>query len=141
MTKSMSVQVKKCQLRNQPSFLGKVVTKLSYADPVTVEEEQDAWVKVKPTKAKGSGWVHISALSEKEIILNPNSEEIKEAASSDEIALAGKGFNKQVEEKFKQNNKNIDFTWVDKMEETVISQNEMQSFLDKGGLKTQGGVS
>ena len=77
----------------------------------------------------------------KDIILNPISEEVKEAASSDEIVLAGKGFNKQVEEKFKQANKNIDFTWVDKMEKMVISQTKIQDFVIKGGLKAEVGES
>jgi uncharacterized protein YgiM (DUF1202 family) len=134
MTKAMSVQVKQCQLRNKPSFLGKVVTSIDYGKRVDVEKEENSWAMVSLPKG-GSGWVHLSALSEKEIVLNPNSQEIQEAASSDEIALAGKGFNKQVEEKFKQENKNIDFSWIDKMEKITVSQNEMQNFVSKGGLK------
>lgn len=138
MAKSMSVQVKQCQLRNRPTFLGKVVTNLSYGDKVNVDKEENSWVKVEQS-AKNAGWVHISALSEKEIILKPNSSDIEAAASSDEIALAGKGFNKQVEEKFKSENRNVDFAWVDKMEKIVISQNEMQSFVNQGNLQPKGG--
>lgn len=134
MTKQMSVQVKQCQLRSKPSFLGKVVTKLDYGDRVEVAQEENSWVNVSPS-GKDEGWVHLSALSEKEIILNPNSEDIQEAASSDEIALAGKGFNKQVEAKFKQDNKNISFKWVDNMEKIVVSQEEMTGFLEQGGLE------
>ena len=140
MAKTMSVQVKDAPHYRDAPFLGKVVTKLSYADQVTVEQEQHSWVKVSRSGQK-NGWIHISALSEKEIILNPNSEEIKEAASGEEIALAGKGFNKQVEEKFKQDNKNIDFTRVDKMEKMVISQTEIQNFISQGGLKAGEGES
>lgn len=139
MAKAMSVQVKQCQLRSKPTFLGKIITKLDYGDKVEVEKEEDSWARVLPS-GSSAGWVHISALSEKEIILNPNSQDIEEAASSDEIALAGKGFNKQVEEQYKQENKNIDFTWIDRMEKIVVSQNEMQGFISKGGLKIQGGV-
>ncbi len=140
MAKTMSVQVKKCQLRNKPTFLGKVVTKLSYADKVTVEQEENSWVKVFHPQKK-DGWVHVSALSEKEIILNPNSDDIQAAASSDEIALAGKGFNQQVEKKFKESNRNIDFAWVDRMEKMTVSQNDIQSFISKGGLEAGGGKS
>ncbi len=139
MAKTMSVQVKRCQLRSKPTFLGKVVTKLDYGDKVDIEKDENSWVKVSPS-GKNAGWVHLSALSEKDIILNPNSQDIEEAASSGEIALAGKGFNKQVEDKFKQDNKDIDFTWVDKMEKMVISQNEIQGFVSKGGLKAKGGA-
>lgn len=134
----MSVQVKQCQLRNKPTFLGKVVTSLKYGEKVNVDKEENSWVKVAPT-GKDTGWVHVSALSEKEIILKPDSRDIQEAASNDEIALAGKGFNKQVEEKYKQENKNIDFAWIDKMEKIVVSQNEMQSFVAQGNLQPKGG--
>ena len=139
MAKTMSVQVKKCQLRNKPSFLGRIITNLSYADKVTVKKENDDWYEVIPVNKKSGGWVHVSALSSKDIILKPGSQDIKNAASSDELALAGKGFNEQVENDFKKKNKNADFAWVDKMEKIIISTNEMQSFLKDGGLKAEGG--
>jgi hypothetical protein len=139
MAKTMSVQVKTCQLRDKPSFLGKIVTNLAYADQVTVKQENKDWYEVVPVNKKTSGWVHVSALSKKEIVLKPGSRDIANAASSDELALAGKGFNKQVENDFKKKNKNADFTWVDRMEKIVISTNEMQSFLHDGGLKVEGG--
>ena len=137
----MSVQVKKCQLRNKPSFLGKIVANLNYADRVTVENEQDDWFKVKPENVSTSGWVHVSALSSKKIVLKQGSKDVTSAASSDELALAGKGFNKQVENNYKRKNKNADFTWVDKMETYVVSQKEMQRFMKEGGLKANGGES
>ena len=139
MTKFMSVQVKKCQLRKKPSFLGKIAATLVYGDQVTVESEKNSWVKVMPPEKKSGGWVHISALTKKKIILNPDSKEVLHTTSSEEIALAGKGFNKQVEDKFKQNNKNIDFTWVDKMEKYNISQQQMEKFILEGGLQGKGG--
>jgi hypothetical protein len=140
MTTSMSVQVKKCQLRNQPSFLGKIVSNLAYGDQVNVLEEKESWYNVEPSAKSGAGWVHVSALSAKKIILNPDSKDIKESTSSEEIALAGKGFNQQVEDEYKRQN-NVDFSWVDRMEKIVVSQNEMQSFLEQGDLKAEGGKS
>lgn len=139
MAKTMSVQVKKCQLRNKPSFLGKIVINLNYADQVTVKQEDKNWYEVVPVNKKNGGWVHVSALSTKRIVLKEGSKDIENAASSDELALAGKGFNEQVENDFKKKNKNADFTWVDKMEKIVISSKEMQSFLKEGGLKVEGG--
>lgn len=139
MAKTMSVQIKRCQLRNKPSFLGKIVDNLKYADVVTIEQEKNDWYEVVPVNKKKGGWVHVSALSEKKIILKEGSKDIKNAASSDELALAGKGFNEEVEKDFKKKNKNADFTWVDKMEKFIISPDEMQSFLKEGGLKVEGG--
>ena len=139
MAKTMSVQVKKCQLRNKPSFLGKIVINLKYADQVTVKQEDKNWYEVVPVNNKNGGWVHVSALSTKKIVLQDGSKDVENAASSDELALAGKGFNEQVENDFKKKNKNADFTWVDKMEKIVISSKEMQTFLKEGGLNVEGG--
>ena len=52
MAKTMSVQVKKCQLRNKPSFLGKIVTNLNYADEVTIKQEDRNWYEVVPVNKK-----------------------------------------------------------------------------------------
>jgi len=139
MAKTMSVQVKKCQLRNKPSFLGKILVNLNYADRVTVKKEQDDWFKVQPENNATSGWVHVSALSTKKIVLAKGSKDVTSAASSDELALAGKGFNKEVENNYKKKNKAADFAWVDKMETFIIPQNEIQRFLAEGGLQAQGG--
>ena len=139
MSRLMSVQVKKCQLRKRPSFMANIVGRLDYGDRVILARESHSWAQVVCEGKKFSGWVHISALTTKKIILNPNSEEAKGSASSEEIALAGKGFNEQVEEKFKQAHQNIDFTWVDKMQKFVISPKEIQVFLRQGGLRLEGG--
>ena len=48
MSKMMSVQVKKCQVRNQPSCLGKIVSDLAYGDQVSILEEKESWFNVKP---------------------------------------------------------------------------------------------
>ncbi|GAB4341642.1 MAG: SH3 domain-containing protein [Desulfobulbaceae bacterium] len=141
MSKTMSIQVRKCQVRNKPSFLGKVVATLDYADQVTVRREQEDWYEVAAFGKKGNGWVHVSALSTKKIVLNPDSSDIQAGTSSDEIALAGKGFNEQVEKNFRKKNKNVDFTWIDKMEKIVVSQQEIQGFLTKGGLQVEGGAA
>jgi hypothetical protein len=141
MTTTMSVQVKKCQLRNQPSFMGKIVTTLSYGDQVTVSEEKESWLNVVPAAKGSSGWVHISALSAKQIVLNADSRDVPGSTSSGEIALAGKGFNQQVEQEYQEQNRNVDFSWVDKMEKIVVSQQEIQSFLQQGGLAGEGGKS
>ncbi|MHB8789141.1 MAG: SH3 domain-containing protein [Desulfobulbaceae bacterium] len=141
MTTTMSVQVKKCQLRNQPSFMGRIVATLAYGDQVTVSEEKESWLNVVASAKGSSGWVHVSALSAKQIVLNPDSRDVPGSTTSDEIALAGKGFNQQVEQEYKKQNRGVDFTWVDKMEQIVIPQQEIQSFLQEGGLAGERGPS
>ena len=130
---TMSVQVKTTPLRDTPSFVGKAGATLSYGDRVEVMNTQGPWSKV---SAPGglTGWVHTSALSSKRIVLKSGQETAQTRASSDELALAGKGFNSDVEGEFKKQHQNIDFSWIDKMEKMRISSGEMQSFLKEGGV-------
>lgn len=137
--KVMSVQVKKGCVRSTPSFLGKIVAGLAYGDRVNILEQQGSWNKVNKEGSGCKGWMHASALTQKKIVLKPGAEDVKKAASSDELALAGKGFNEQVEGEFKKKNPAIDFTWIDKMEKIIISQKDMQNFLKKGEINPEGG--
>ena len=136
----MSVHVKSAQLRANPSFLGKIITTVAYSQQVAILEEQDAWVKATLPEASATGWMHTTALTKKKILLNPNASDVTLAASSDEIALAGKGFNAEVEKEFRTGNSQVDYAPINKMETIVISQQQMEAFLQQGGLFPEGGA-
>ncbi|MDD3815197.1 MAG: SH3 domain-containing protein [Desulfocapsaceae bacterium] len=136
----LTVQVRDCQIRTKPSFLGAVLATVHYGDRLSSVQTKDSWVKVSFSGAK-QGWIHISALTDKEIVLHPSARQVSQSASSDELALAGKGFNKQVEEQFRQQNSQISFTWVDKIETYHVSQKEIGQFLEAGDLKPAGGAA
>ncbi len=137
---SMSVQVKNGQLRSTASFLGAVVGPLGYGDRVSVVEQQGDWMKVTSPAGK-TGWIHSSALTKKNIQMKAGSQNAQTAASGDELALAGKGFNSDVEADFKAKNKNVDFAWVDRMEKFKVEPAAMQAFLKEGGVKpSEGGA-
>ncbi|UCD31824.1 MAG: SH3 domain-containing protein [Desulfobacterales bacterium] len=135
----MSIQVKKGELRLAPSFLGKIVAQLYYGDRVYVLENKGSWSKVGLSAGAAEGWIHASALTPKVIVLKAGAKDVEAAASGDELALAGKGFNQQVESEFRAKNPNLDFTWIDKMETYVVSEQEMKRFLKKGELSPEGG--
>jgi uncharacterized protein YgiM (DUF1202 family) len=134
---TMSVQVTKTEIRETPSYLGKVVTSLAYGDKVTVQSENGAWRQI--NAAGQTGWVHNSALSKKNIVIKPGAN-TQTSASSGEMALAGKGFNKDVEKQFKDNHKDIDFAPIDKMEKIKIPISVIQEFAKEGKLQSAGGV-
>ncbi len=131
---AMSVQVKNGQIRATPSFLGKVMASLSYGDRVQVLETRNDWMNVTGPGGQ-SGWVHSSALTRKRIVMSSGSQDVQTGASGDELALASKGFNSDVEADFKSKNKEIDFTWVDRMETYKVSPEEMRQFLKEGGVQ------
>jgi SH3-like domain-containing protein len=132
-TGRMSVQLKEAQLRADPSFLGAVVKTLPYGTPVSVVLENAGWSKVL-TEDRQTGWIHSSGLSKRTVTL-AGAQEAQTSASSGELALAGKGFNSKVEAEFKTQNAAIDFAWVDRMEKTRISPDEIADFAKAGGLQ------
>ncbi len=136
--KMMSIQVRDGVVRSSPSFLGKIVTQLPYGERVTVQASKGAWYLINKPEKSTDGWMHSSALSTNKIILKPGASDVQQAASSDEITLAGKGFNQQVENDFKSRNPQIDFTWVNKMEKITISQNQIMAFIKEGQLTPKG---
>lgn len=136
--KTMSVQVKSSPLRSSPAFIGKVIVTLSYGDRVETLEDQGSWTKVRAADAT-VGWMHVSALSAKRIVLKSGQETAQTRASGDELALAGKGFNSDVENEFKKQHRNIDFSAIDKMEKIRIAPAEMQAFLKEGGVAPKEG--
>jgi Bacterial SH3 domain len=137
--KMMSIQVKKGEIRSTPSFLGVVVARVSYGDRVWVREEKGPWVKISLPGHNNEGWIHHSALTEKKIVFNAGAANVQTSASSNELALAGKGFNEQVENEFKEQNPKINYAWVNRMEKFVVSEKEIKQFLKDGKLTPKGG--
>jgi len=134
----MSVQVKETQARDKPSYLGKVVAVIRYGDKVNTEKLQSGWYQIVLPDGSGHGWVQSSALIKKKIMLNAGDTDVKKYASSDDVVLAGKGFNKQVEDQYKDE-KNLDFSLVDQMEKIFIPVDEMEEFLQNGRLNSMEG--
>ena len=126
----LSVQVKEGQLRSAPSFLGSVMAALAYGDQVELIEDKGAWKQVAIRKLRG--WMHMSALTTKKIVLQAGAANVQTSATGSELALAGKGFNAKVEAEFRSKNKNIDYTWVDRMEALAVKPEQMQAFLKQG---------
>lgn len=137
--KMMSVQVKKGEIRSTPSFLGRIVVRLSYGDRVYFRNEKGSWIQVGLSDNSTEGWIHTSALTHKKIVFKAGTEDVQTSASSDELALAGKGFNKQVENEFRNKNPNLDFSWINRMEGFAVSQKQMEQFLKAGELSPEGG--
>ncbi len=134
---TMSVQVREAPVRDTPSFLGRVSGTLAYGDQVEVRQTQGAWSQV--SRGGIGGWLHTSALTAKRIVLAAGQEQARVAASGDELALAGKGFNADVEQAFQARNQAVDFAWIDRMEAIRIPIAAQQAFLREGGVTSREG--
>jgi hypothetical protein len=140
-TQTMSVQVREGRLRAAPSFLGRSLAVVHYGDRVTVLERKGAWVRAAAPGGGPAGWIHGSALTEKRIVLQAGAQDVEQAATTDELALAGKGFNRRVEERYRAAHPGLDFSWIDRMETYGASAEEVRRFLEEGGLSPkQGGL-
>ncbi|MEW6334214.1 MAG: SH3 domain-containing protein [Thermodesulfobacteriota bacterium] len=136
--RTMSVQVREAQLRSAPSFLAEIVAKPAYGDRVEIIEDKGPW---KRGSHRGvQGWIHASALTTKRIALKAGAADVQTTATGGEIALAGKGFSEEVEKQYKTQNRNLDYTWVDRMEAFRVAPQRMQAFLKEGYLVPAEGV-
>jgi uncharacterized protein YgiM (DUF1202 family) len=132
---TMSVQIQQGKVRATPSQLGSVVDTVGYGEVIDVGELQKGWYSV-TTKNGKKGWLHESALSKKPIKMRAGTTDTATGVSSDEVALAGKGFNEQVENKLKTDG-TLDYTWVDRMIAYNCNPDQILAFRTQGHL--QGG--
>lgn len=157
----MRVQVKEAEVRQTPSFLSPIVTKLPYGAQVHVLVQSSGWLNV---NAEGvSGFVHESAVSRqvaqlkpgkplnvgsagheiglvgKEVRLPTNVRDLlEEPPLKEEIPQANQGLPKQLEKLYISAHPYASFAGIDRMEAYSVSDEQIQAFLQAGGL-TPGG--
>lgn len=126
----MSVQVKSAFIKEKPSFISKNVAPVSYGDKVESLDVSGDWHSVEKGGAKG--WLHVSSLSVKEIVLTSGKTSSK--ASKSEIVMAGKGFSKEVEDSYKKSNASLNYVGVDAVEKSALSIDSVEGFAKEGKL-------
>jgi hypothetical protein len=128
--KTMYVTAKTVELKSSGAFFADTLGSLSYGDQVTVQRESGRWVEVKTVeKPVLTGWIATASLTTKRIIASGAST----SASANEIALAGKGFNEEVENAYRQSG-NLNYDAVDAMEAMTIPGRQLFNFLQEGHL-------
>jgi len=132
------VKVKSTTLHKSPKFYAASVTALSAGDRLEKVSSQDDWVQVR-TASGAVGWIHNSALEPRKFSLGSTNKGLKTQATADEVALASKGFNKQIEDSYRARNKKISFVWVDKMLLINVTPGQEEMFLKDGKLADFGG--
>jgi uncharacterized protein YgiM (DUF1202 family) len=134
LAETLVVKIQSTNLRKTPKFYGAVVQALKSGDKVEkVTSQPDGWIQVK-TAAGAVGWIHSSAVAVQKFSLTAMDSGLKTQASASEVALAGKGFNKQVEESFRAKNKAANFAEVDRMQQLKVTSAALEQFLKQGQL-------
>ncbi len=138
--RTMAVQTAETDLRAAPNYFSAVRAKLTYTETVEVLGTQAGWSQVRDAQGR-EGWIHSSALTRKALTLAATGEAVGTGVTTEEQALAGKGFNPQVEEEFRGRNQEVNYDAVDAMEQRRITPQEALDFLAAGGISPrQGGA-
>ncbi len=138
-TELLYVQIRTAPLRASPAPFAPITATLEYGERVHALDTSGAWKKVRPESRPDApvGWIHVTALTPKALALQAGTD-TSVRASSDEVALAGKGFTAQVEKQMKAAHPDLPFVVIDRMEKQNIPLPEIRAFLEKGGLTPQG---
>ena len=132
MSEVLNVRHKEGKLRIKPSFLGRIISKVPYGTDVTVIGEKNSWLEVQAGSRKG--WMHKASLTEKEIVIKAGDKEVDSSVSDDELVLAGKGFNEDVERSYRKKKPALNYTLVDRMESFEIRSGRLAAFIEEGDL-------
>jgi uncharacterized protein YgiM (DUF1202 family) len=138
LAQTLTVKVQSTYVRKEPKFYSPPLATLSAGESVTQISSQDGWFKVRTSKGV-EGWIHSQAVQSGKFTVAAMDQTLKTSATADEVALAGKGFNKQVEDEYKSR-KGINFGDVDRMLRIKIAPDELRRFLMEGKLAEFGGA-
>jgi hypothetical protein len=130
---TITVLVQQTAVRKRPQFFAPASATAKLGDSFEAEGPSGGWYKT------GAGYIHESAVSSKKIKLSGDSTVAGGgSATAEEVTLAGKGFNSQVEKSYGAQNKSANFAAVDAMERRSVPDSAVLEFLRKGGLLPQG---
>jgi len=129
---SATVKIQSQHVFPRPVFYATPVGELEFGNTVTILEESSDWFRVS-TSSGITGWVHATSLTGAVLSggqIGSGSGDV----TSDEIMLAGRGFNSDVENSYKNSHPELVFDVVDQMEAFDVSPEEIYSFLVEGRL-------
>ncbi len=122
-----------------PDFASTPVAQVPVGAEVSVNRQEGDWYNV-DYQGK-TGWMHRQAFPQQPAAGGSKlglqgllfGGGVKET-SSDEVALAGKGFTPEVESSYRQKHPEMNFAMVDKVESYRVDPAKLQAFIKEGGL-------
>ena len=126
---TMYVAAKTLDLKSSTGFFASKRGRLEYGAQVTVLQISGKWAEVRSAaNASLSGWTNTANLSVKRVVAGSTA-----TASANEIALAGKGFNQEIENAYKTEG-SLNYADVDRTEAQVTNEEDLYKFLVDGHL-------
>jgi hypothetical protein len=128
---TLQVTTRDNAVRGDCRFFAPVKLKVSLGDTLTVKGRKGDWYLV---SARGvNGCIHKSAVESRNFAATGRKASTG-GASADEVSLAGKGFNPQVEAGYRKADKNLNYAAVDEIVRFTVSEKSLESFVMQGGL-------
>ena len=128
---TLKVTTRENAVRGECRFFAPVKLKVSLGDQLTVKGRKGDWYLV---SAKGvNGCIHKSAVESRTFAASGRGA-AGGGTSADEVSLAGKGFNPQVEAGYRKSGKNLNYTAVDEIVKYTVSEKSLETFVLQGGL-------
>jgi len=127
---TLYVATKTVTLKSSTGFFASNRGTLNYGDRVTVLQVSGRFVEVRSaTNSSLTGWTASANLTARQVVSGNTS-----SASAREVALAGKGFNQEVESSYRAQG-NLNYADVDAVERITVSEADLRQFLEEGHLR------
>lgn len=134
--KEVSVTAKEGNVKAKADHLSKNVEVVVYGDKLKIVSKENDWYQVTTPSGK-TGWIHVSATTTKKIKLAKDAQVGDDSSGHEEVALAGKGFNKQVEQAYVSGNPDVAraYQLVNQIEAKKVTAVQLSAFIKQGQLK------
>jgi hypothetical protein len=106
------------------------VAAVKFGDKVEAGAHEDGWYAV--TFKGQRGYLHESALGAKAAKASSGEWTGGDEAGNDEVTLAGKGFNDDVEKSYRKQHADLDFAAVDAMVKREVNEQTLVKFMRSG---------
>ncbi|MCL2808922.1 MAG: hypothetical protein FWD24_02515 [Treponema sp.] len=127
---TLYVAVRTVDLKSSTGFFASNRGRLNYGDRVTVIQVSGRFVEVRSAVNPSlTGWTPSANMSVRQIVTGTTSTE-----TTREVALAGKGFDQEIEDAYRTQNRELNYSAVNEVESLIINEDQLIRFLEEGRL-------
>jgi uncharacterized protein YgiM (DUF1202 family) len=135
-SRNLTVSVDEAKIRRKKQFFAPVVATVHLGQTLEAGDHEDGWYSVSYNGQEG--WLHESAVAGKASSVKAGKWSGSDSATSEEVTLAGKGFNDEVEKSYKKGHADLDFKTVDKIANRSIPEPDLRTFMKAGKTLPKG---
>lgn len=129
----VAIAVQNQNIYPMPAFYASPTEPVTYGTLATIDEIQGEWYRI-TTSDSEDGWIHETAVTGA-IQTSSSGTTASGEVTTDELMLAGRGFNADIEESYAGSNPQLDYTLVDEIESSwEVTSEQLYDFLVQGNL-------